>query len=115
MLASWPLEFLLHYSLSGMLAGESLIARRWKYQEPRQYDLLPQHPMAVEGRTPTVAAVRAGDKITALDRVLSDTGFFEVVEKRRAETGKTPADFSIIIKPNWLMCNYRAECGSLRL
>jgi uncharacterized protein (DUF362 family) len=108
-LGSWPLEFLLHYSLSGMLAGESLVARRWKYQEPRQYDLQVQHPMAVGGRALTVAAIRADDKINALDRVLSDTGFFEVVEKRRAETGKTLADFSIIIKPNFMFMYAKSD------
>ena len=101
-LASWPLEFLLHYSLSGWLAGESLIAQRRVYHEPRQYEPLVHHPMYAGGRTMTVVAVRADDKFAALDRVLAETGFFEVVEKRRAETGKSPVEFSIIIKPNFM-------------
>jgi Domain of unknown function (DUF362) len=101
-LSSWPLEFLLHYSLSGMLSGESLIARRRVYHEPHQYEALVQHPMYVGDRTTTVAAIYAEDQFRALDRVLADTGFFDIVERRRAETGKNQAEFSIIIKPNFM-------------
>jgi hypothetical protein len=50
----------------------------------------------------TVVAVRADDKFAALDRFLVETGFFDVVDKQRAETGKPQAESSSMIKPTFM-------------
>ena len=51
----------------------------------------------------TVASIKnAESKYEALDRVLDETGFDALVEDQLAATGKTKADFSIVIKPNFM-------------
>ena len=42
------------------------------------------------------------DKFAALDEVLEQTKFYELVQERLAATGKAKADFSIVIKPNFM-------------
>lgn len=50
----------------------------------------------------TVASIRDEDKLIALERVLEKTNFLSVLEKRRSDTGKSKAEFSIVIKPNFM-------------
>jgi len=51
----------------------------------------------------TVAAIKNEEnKFDALDRVLDETGFDELVKEKLAATGKTKAVFSIVIKPNFM-------------
>ncbi len=49
-----------------------------------------------------VASIRDEDKSVALDRVLEETGFLKLLERRLAETGKSRTEFSIVIKPNFM-------------
>jgi uncharacterized protein (DUF362 family) len=60
-------------------------------------------------RKVTVASVRDQDKLAALDRVLKETDFLGVLEKHRAETGKSKADFSVVIKPNFMFAYNRSD------
>jgi uncharacterized protein (DUF362 family) len=53
-------------------------------------------------RKATVASIRDADKFAALNRVLGETGFDEILEARLKDTGKTRHDFSIVIKPNFM-------------
>jgi len=53
-------------------------------------------------RKVTVASIRNEDKFAALDRVLKETNFLGVLEKHRSDTGKSKAEFSIVIKPNFM-------------
>jgi len=54
-------------------------------------------------RKTRVAAIRnEGSKFSALDDVLDETGFEGLVEERLEASGKTKADFSIVIKPNFM-------------
>lgn len=50
----------------------------------------------------TVASIRDESKSAALDRVLKETDFTGLLERRLAETGKSKAEFSIVIKPNFM-------------
>jgi uncharacterized protein (DUF362 family) len=51
----------------------------------------------------TVASIKNEEsKFAALDEVLEETGFDALVAERLAATGKTKADFSIAIKPNFM-------------
>ena len=54
------------------------------------------------GRKVTVASIRDEDKLAALDRVLEETDFLGVLEMHRSNTGKSKAEFSIVIKPNFM-------------
>jgi uncharacterized protein (DUF362 family) len=51
----------------------------------------------------TVASIKNEEsKFAALDKVLDETGFDALVEEQLTATGKTKADFSIVIKPNFM-------------
>jgi len=100
--ASWPLEIIFHYGLSGLLARESLVARQRFFREDRLYEPQPAHPMWSGDGPQTVAVVRDPDKFRALDRVIEDTGFFDLLERRRAASGKSVEDCLVAIKPNFM-------------
>ena len=53
-------------------------------------------------RTVTVASIHDDDKFAALDRVLAATGFDDLLEARRAASGKPPEGFRVVIKPNFM-------------
>ena len=54
-------------------------------------------------RTVTVAAIRdEQSKFNALDRVLDETRFDALLEENLAASGKGKAEFSIVIKPNFM-------------
>jgi uncharacterized protein (DUF362 family) len=101
-LASWPLEIVFHYGVSGLLAGESLVARRRLFREPVLFREFPEHAMHC-GDGPLPVVVREGDdKHAVLDEVLDATRFFEVLDARAAALGVALADLHIAIKPNFM-------------
>jgi uncharacterized protein (DUF362 family) len=54
-------------------------------------------------KTATVASIKNEEsKFDALDKVLDETGFDDLVKKQLAAAGKSKADFSIVIKPNFM-------------
>jgi uncharacterized protein (DUF362 family) len=57
----------------------------------------------------TVASIRDEDKFAALDRVLEEANFLDVLEKHRSNTGKSKAEFSIVIKPNFMFAYNRRD------
>jgi uncharacterized protein (DUF362 family) len=61
-------------------------------------------------RTVRVASIRHHDKIAALDRVLDETGFYQLLDAQRELAGKSAADFLVAIKPNFMFAyNKRDE------
>jgi uncharacterized protein (DUF362 family) len=50
----------------------------------------------------TVASIKDENKFDALDKALERTGFDKLVEDRLTESNKSRADFSIVIKPNFM-------------
>ena len=60
-------------------------------------------------RKVTVASVLDEDKFAALDRVLEETDFIGMLEKHWAETGKSKAKFSIVIKPNFMFAYNKSD------
>lgn len=50
----------------------------------------------------TVASIRDDDKIKALDSVLRETGFVDLVKSKFEASGKSRDAFSIVIKPNFM-------------
>jgi uncharacterized protein (DUF362 family) len=53
-------------------------------------------------RVATVASIKDPDKFKALDRILEATGFFPKLESARQNSGKSPKDYFIIVKPNFM-------------
>ena len=53
-------------------------------------------------RKVTVASIRDENKLDALNSVLERTHFKDLLEKQRIASGKSKADFSIVIKPNFM-------------
>jgi len=50
----------------------------------------------------TVASIKDENKFDALDKALEETGFDKLVEESLAGSNKARADFSIVIKPNFM-------------
>lgn len=107
-LGSWPLEVILHYGLSGMLARESLLPRPGFFQEQPLYQPQRQHPMWTGGVKRRVVIAKGPDKRANLDHVLEAGGLYEVLERRARETGKPKAELKVVIKPN-LMFMYSEQ------
>ena len=63
--------------------------------------LLRLEPVGTE-RKATVASIRDADKFAALNRVLGETGFDQILEAKLTGSGKARQDFSIVIKPNFM-------------
>jgi uncharacterized protein (DUF362 family) len=61
------------------------------------------------GPPTTVAAVAGEDKLDCLKRVLDQTHFDEVLERRWAASGKTREAFSVVIKPNFMFMHALAD------
>ncbi len=60
------------------------------------------------GKKVTVAAIKDDDKGQALERVLKETKFWDTLDAKFKNTKKAPADFSIVIKPNFMFA-YNVE------
>lgn len=63
-------------------------------------------------RETTVAAIRGGgdmDKFKTLDRALEAGRFWQVLEQKRAASGKSKADFWVLIKPNFMFAYNRKD------
>jgi uncharacterized protein (DUF362 family) len=101
-LGSWPLEVVVHYGLSGVLARESLIARGRYFREPRLFRHHPDHPMWCGDRLHRVVSVRGDDKLALLDDALDRAGLEGALERRLAETGRVRDALAIAIKPNFM-------------
>lgn len=55
------------------------------------------------GREAVVAAIKGDDKLAALEEVLNETGFWQLLDKKFQESQKSKADFLIAIKANFAM------------
>ena len=60
------------------------------------------------GREAVVAAIRNLDKTKALETVLEETGFWDGLERRYQDLGR-PADFPIVIKPNFMFAYNKSD------
>jgi uncharacterized protein (DUF362 family) len=62
---------------------------------------------------PTVVSVKKGeDKFKLLDEVLEEAKFFEVLEKKYDESGKTKEDYKVVIKPNFMFMHSKRDHSS---
>ncbi|MFP6767025.1 MAG: hypothetical protein VB859_02570, partial [Planctomycetaceae bacterium] len=50
-----------------------------------------------------VAAINDPDKDTAFDGMLEQSLFWETLEAVRSRSGKSPGDFLVVLKPNFMM------------
>ncbi|MDQ7782932.1 MAG: DUF362 domain-containing protein [Desulfomonilaceae bacterium] len=60
-------------------------------------------------RETVVASIRNQDKRAALDSVLEETAFWDILESKRHNLGKSKAAFSIVIKPNFMFAYNKAD------
>jgi uncharacterized protein (DUF362 family) len=56
-----------------------------------------------------VVVLTGEDKFDLLDRVLAESGFFETLEKRFQEVGKTREAFSVVVKPNFMFMHAKKD------
>lgn len=57
----------------------------------------------------TVAAIKHPDKMQALDSALETTGFLDLVTAAWQASGKSKADFAIVIKPNFMFAYNKSD------
>lgn len=50
-----------------------------------------------------------GESVRCLDAVLEQTHFFDVLERRLADSGKTREDFRVVIKPNFMFMHSTSD------
>jgi uncharacterized protein (DUF362 family) len=60
----------------------------------------------------TVVAIKGEDKFEVLGRVLKNSGFFEILERRLQNTGKPKEDFSVVIKPNFMFMHSKKDIST---
>lgn len=74
---------------------------------------LRKKPAIPKNTGPTmVVAIKGDDKFAMLDRILEETGFFEILERRFKETGKSREEFSVVIKPNFMYMHSKKDISS---
>jgi cholesterol oxidase len=60
-------------------------------------------------REAVIASIKNEDKFVALDSVLKETEFMNLVEEKRRVLGKSKQEFSIVIKPNFMFAYNKAD------
>jgi uncharacterized protein (DUF362 family) len=72
--------------------------------------MLVDKPVLDGAKETIVSIVKGNDKKDILDQVLTDSKFFDVLEKYRVDSGKAKADFKIVIKSNFMMTYNKVDC-----
>lgn len=60
----------------------------------------------------TVVAIKGEDKFNLLEKVLEETGFFQILDKRFQETRKSREEFSVVIKPNFMYMHSKKDIST---
>ena len=60
----------------------------------------------------TVVALKGDDALPLLDGVLAEARFFEVLEKRLEESGKSRQAFAVVVKPNFMFMHSKKDHSS---
>jgi uncharacterized protein (DUF362 family) len=70
-------------------------------------------PRPAKNGPTTVAAFKGDDKLALLDQVLETTHFFDLLNKRFQESGKSnKKDFKVVIKPNFMFMHSRHDIST---
>jgi uncharacterized protein (DUF362 family) len=70
-------------------------------------------PAQIRTTPPTTVVVRSGeDKFVLLDQVIDESGFWNVLDRRWAGSGKRKADFRVVIKPNFMFMHAKRDISS---
>jgi uncharacterized protein (DUF362 family) len=78
-----------------------------------QTAFLRKKPTAVKSSgEATVVVAKGDDKFSLLEEVISKTGFFDLLEKRFKESGKSKEGFSIVIKPNFMYMHSKKDIST---
>ncbi len=78
-----------------------------------QTAFLYEKPEAPKSTGPTTVAIATGpDKFKLLDEVLDKAGFFDVLDKHFAESGKSKEDFKVVIKPNFMFMHSKKDIST---
>jgi uncharacterized protein (DUF362 family) len=78
-----------------------------------QTAFLRKKPIAPKSTGPTTVVVEKGDdKFKLLDRVLEKTEFFDLLDKRFKDSGKSKQDFSVVIKPNFMYMHSKKDIST---
>lgn len=70
-------------------------------------------PAEIKTTPPTTVVVRSGeDKFALLDQVVAESGFWDVLDRRFAASGKGKPDFRVVIKPNFMFMHSKRDISS---
>lgn len=88
-----------------------LKANREFFQEQTQYGrTAPEH---VRSTGPaTVVSLSGDDPFGLLDNILQESGFFDMLERRWRESGKSKERFAVVIKPNFMFMHSKHDPSS---
>jgi uncharacterized protein (DUF362 family) len=108
----WLLVFLLDFPLFVILLFLFLRAHTGAIPESYVTGELNREkykPMLVGEEETTVSIVKGEDKFKALDHVLQEAQFYNVLEKYRNELELEKEDFKVVIKPNFMMTYHKND------
>jgi uncharacterized protein (DUF362 family) len=60
----------------------------------------------------TVVVAKGDDKFGLLNQVLTETGFFDLLERRFKDSKKSKEDFSVVIKPNFMYMHSKKDIST---
>lgn len=78
----------------------------------QKLDLRKRSIIPVSTGPTTVVAIKGDDKFGILDRVLEETRFFEILERRYQETKKSRDAFAVVIKPNFMFMHSKKDIST---
>ena len=103
------------FAIDGVIFWVTLIfylrAHKAFFKEQTFY--LHHKPVEIKTTPPTTVVVRGSeDKFALLDQVLTETGFFEILEKHFVASGKTKGDFRVVVKPNFMFMHAKRDIST---
>jgi Uncharacterized conserved protein len=88
-----------------------LRANRAFFEEQTFY--LHRPPAQIKTTPPTTVVAHSGDdKLVLLDRVLDESGFFDILDRRFQSLGKSKTEFKIAIKPNFMFTHSKRDIST---
>jgi uncharacterized protein (DUF362 family) len=70
-------------------------------------------PAVIKTTPPTKVVVRTGeDKFALLDQVVTEAGFWDVLERQFAASGKAKSDYRVVIKPNFMFMHSKTDVST---
>lgn len=101
--------------IDGAILGVTLIfyVRAHKGFLLEETDYLRRPAVVIKSTPPTKVVVRSGEnKLALLRQVVTESGFWEVLGRKLAASGKNKPDFRVVIKPNFMYTHAKQDVST---